>query len=118
MREQIGRRGTPITLENGGAFFMKTDPVHQALVEIGRRLSDEGISYAIIGGMALGYHGYVRVTQDIGLLLDPEGLDKFHRLLVGRGYVPSFTGAMKHFKDVAHGVTVEIINVRRVSWRR
>ena len=88
---------------------MKTDPVHAALVELSRRLDEEGIEYALIGGMALGYHGFVRVTQDIDLLLTREGLQEFKEKLARRGYVPLFPGANKHFKDTAHGVNVKII---------
>jgi hypothetical protein len=75
----------PITLENVGAFFMKIDPVHAALHELSQRLAAEGIEYALIGGMALGAHGYLRVTQDIDILMTQEGLQKFHEKLVGLG---------------------------------
>jgi hypothetical protein len=40
--------------------------------------------------------------------LTKDGLRKFKENLVGRGYVPLFPGANKHFKDTAHGVIVEI----------
>ena len=103
------QQGFPITVRNVGEFFLRTDPVHQALTDLSRRLEDEGIAYALIGGMALGYHGFVRVTQDIDLLLTKEGLQRFKDKLVGRGYVPLFTGANKHFKDTVHGVNVEVI---------
>jgi len=101
--------GFPITVRNMGEFFMRTDPVHKALTALSRRLEEEGIAYALIGGMALGYHGFVRVTQDIDLLLTNEGLQKFRDQLVGRGYIPLFPGANKHFKDSIHGVNVEVI---------
>lgn len=99
----------PITINNAGAFFMKTDPVHQALADIAQRLDKEEISYAIIGGMALGLYGYVRVTQNVDLLLNEDGLDKFHRLLAGRDYLPAFSGATKHFKDALDRVSIEIV---------
>ncbi len=78
-------------------FFMGSSPVHKTLREIARRLSEEQIDYAIIGGMALALHGFVRPTEDVDLLLTLEGLEKFHQGLVGRGYVPLFPGACKHF---------------------
>lgn len=55
----------PVPISEVGGFFMKTDPVHKALGELSRKLDREGISYALAGAMALGYHGFVRVTQDI-----------------------------------------------------
>ncbi len=59
--------------------------------------------------MALALHGLVRPTQDVDLLLTPEGLDRFHRQWVGRGYVPLFSEARKHFRDTETGVRIEII---------
>lgn len=90
-------------------FFMSTGPVHQTLRKVARRLSDAGIDYAVIGGMALALHGFIRPTQDVDLLLTLEGLEKFHAELVGRGYVPTFPGARKHFRDTETGVKVEVI---------
>lgn len=96
-------------LQQVDEFFMSTGPVHQTLRNVARRLSDAGIDYAVIGGMALALHGFVRPTEDVDLLLSPEGLEKFREELVGRGYVPTFQGARKHFRDAETGVKVEII---------
>ena len=96
-------------LERASEFFMKRADVHRALDKIERRLAEEGIAYAVIGGMALNIHGYERVTNDIDLLTTPEGLDAIHQRLAGRGYVPSFTGARKRLRDAETGVTIEFI---------
>jgi hypothetical protein len=90
-------------------FFMESSPVHKTLREVVRRLAEDQIDYAIIGGMALALHGFVRPTEDVDLLLTREGLEKFHQELVGRGYVPLFPGARKHFRDAETGVKVEFI---------
>jgi hypothetical protein len=90
-------------------FFMKTGPVHETLRKLASRLPKENIRYAIIGGMAVAIHGLVRPTQDIDLLLTREGLDRFHEQLVGRGYLPLFAGAWKHFRDTTTGVKVEVV---------
>ena len=102
---------TPVddVLRQADEFFMETGPVHDTLRSLARRLPEEQIEYTIIGGMALALHGFVRPTQDIDLLMTPEGLDRFHERLVGRGYVPVFSGARKHFRDAATGVKVEVI---------
>ena len=60
-------------------FFMESSPVHKTLREVVRRLSEEQIDYAIIGGMALALHGFIRPTEDVDLLLTREGLEKFHQ---------------------------------------
>jgi hypothetical protein len=96
-------------LQQVDEFFMSSGPVHQTLRNVARRLSDAGIDYAVLEGMALALHGLVRPTEDVDLLLSPEGLEKFREELVGRGYVPTFQGARKHFRDAETGVKVEII---------
>lgn len=90
-------------------FFMNTGPVHQTLRNITKRLSQTGIDYAVIGGMALALHGLIRPTQDVDLLLTTVGLEEFQTRLVGLGYRPTFPGANKHFRDTDTGVKVEII---------
>ncbi len=96
-------------LQQADEFFMSTGPVHQTLRNVARRFSDAGIDYAVIGGMALALHGFVRPTQDVDLLVSPEGLEKFRAELVGRGYVPTFQGARNHFRDTETGIKVEMI---------
>jgi hypothetical protein len=88
---------------------MKTGPVHDTLRKLVRRLAKEHIDYAIIGGMALALHGFIRPTQDIDLLMTREGLDRFSEQMAGRGYAPAFPGARKHFRDTETGVPIEVI---------
>jgi Uncharacterised nucleotidyltransferase len=90
-------------------FFMKESPVHKTLRDLARRLPEHNIDYAVIGGMALNFHGYERVTVDIDLLLTQQGLERFAEKLAGLGYVPVYPGAKKHFKHAETGVQVEII---------
>ena len=88
---------------------MKRGKVHLALERITKRLNDEGIPYAVIGGMALAAHGFDRFTDDVDLLTTPEGLDRIHEKLTGRGYVSSFPGSRKALRDTVNGVKVEFI---------
>src|SRR6185312_2412159 len=60
-------------------------------------------------GMALALHGLIRPTQDVDLLLTASGLKEFQARFVGLGYVPTFVGVQKHFRDTDTGVKVEII---------
>jgi hypothetical protein len=59
--------------------------------------------------MALVAHGYVRFTNDVDLLITPEGLARVHERLVGRGYRPAFQGARKKLRDTHTGIDVEFI---------
>ena len=90
-------------------FFMKKGIVFETMRRLALRLEAEGIPYAVIGGMALAAHGYVRMTLDVDILLTPEGLARFREKLVGRGYVADFPGAAKSFRDAETNVKVEII---------
>jgi hypothetical protein len=90
-------------------FFMQQGKVYETLQRIAQNLQNAGIDYALIGGMALAVHGYVRLTQDVDLLMSESGLEKFRNTLVGRGYVAAFPGANKMFRDAVTGVKVEII---------
>jgi len=96
-------------LEEMDRFFMKEGKVHDTLRRLARRLADEDIAYAIIGGMALFLHGYARETQDVDLILTPEGLEEFRDKLIGRGYLPAFTGAVKSFRDTNTHVKIEVL---------
>lgn len=90
-------------------FFLRRDRVWQTMERVSLRLNEHGIDHAIIGGMALVLHGYVRVTGDVDILTTREGLDSIHELLVGRGYVPAFQGSRKALRDTTTGVQVEFI---------
>ncbi len=87
---------------------MKSDPVHQSLKEITRRLRELGIEHAVAGGMALVAHGYDRTTADVDILVTPQGLEAIHQSLAGLGYVPPFEGS-KNLRDTNTGVRIEFI---------
>jgi hypothetical protein len=76
---------------------------------IAQRLDDEKIPYALLGGLALAELGYPRLTEGINVLLTPAGLEQFQQRLVGRGYRPAFSGAVKTFRDAETGVRIEIV---------
>jgi hypothetical protein len=95
--------------DEGLRFFMGEGTLNEVLRKITKDLENKGISYNVIGAIALNQHGYQRFTQDIDLLLSREGLEKFQKELVGLGYHPAFEGATKKFRTTAENVTVEII---------
>jgi hypothetical protein len=90
-------------------FFMAQGPVHKTMRALARRLSQEGIDYALVGGMALVLHGYRRETVDVDVVLSKEGRELFTENLVGRGYTPLFPGAKKAFRDTSTGVEIDVI---------
>ncbi len=84
---------------------MLNDTLRRLIAE----LEAHGIEYNLIGAVALNQHGYRRFTEDMVLLLSPEGLETFERELVGRGYRPAFQGATRKFRETTQNVPIEII---------
>jgi len=96
-------------LREASAHFAGKSGVYQTLLNLARRLDEEGIPYAVIGGMALGRHGLARMTEDVDVLMTAEGLAAFQERCVGKGYLPALVGASKTFRDAETQVRVEVI---------
>jgi hypothetical protein len=93
----------------GLRYLMGEGQLNNALARLCADLEQHGIDYMVIGAVALLAHGYPRFTEDIDLVLTREGLEAFHRELVGLGYSPAFEGARKRFRATQGGVPVEVI---------
>jgi hypothetical protein len=50
-------------LREASAYFAGEGRLHSALRRLTQRLNAEGISYALLGGLALAEHGYPRLTE-------------------------------------------------------
>jgi hypothetical protein len=90
-------------------YFMGEGKLNNALARLVADLKEHRIDYLVIGAIALLAHGYPRFTEDIDLILDAEGLDKFHDELIGLGYVPAFPGARKRLRSTLDGTPIEVI---------
>jgi hypothetical protein len=97
------------TYAEGLRYFMGQGMLNNTLIQLAGDLKEHGIDYMIIGAVALLAHGYPRFTEDIDLVLTPEGLAVFHQELVGRGYVPAFSGARKKLRSTRDGVSIEVM---------
>jgi len=82
--------------------------VHKTLRRIVERLNDLEIDYAIVGGMALFFHGYRRFTEDVDVLVTAEGLAKLHTHLDGLGYVRPFEKS-QNLRDTVTGVKIDFL---------
>jgi hypothetical protein len=58
----------------------------QELEEIVKNLSQEGIEYAVCGGMALAIWGYPRATLDINLLVEHHSIVRLSQKLKDLGF--------------------------------
>jgi hypothetical protein len=104
--------GSPSVAEvyaEGQRYFIGEGKLNNALARLTADLREHEIDYVVIGAIALMAYGYPRFTEDIDLILDSEGLDKFHRELVGLGYAPAFQGARKRFRSTGDGTPIEVI---------
>jgi putative nucleotidyltransferase-like protein len=96
-------------LKEASNYYMARGDVFTTLQNLTRRLDEERIPYALIGGLALAAHGFVRMTQDVDLLMTREGLESFKQRFLGRGYVLAFSGAEKTFRDTETQVRIEML---------
>jgi hypothetical protein len=89
-------------------FFQRRDPVHQTMRRVVKRLEKAGLPYAVMGGMAVNFHKYRRVTEDVDILLTREGFAEFQRLFVPKSYgtLPKRT---RRFVDKSSSVNLDIL---------
>jgi hypothetical protein len=97
------------TYAEGLRYFMGQGSLNNTLTQLTSDLKEHGIDYMVIGAVALLAHGYPRFSEDIDLVLTPEGLETFHRKLIGLGYVPAFPGAKKRLRSTRDGVSIEVM---------
>src|SRR5438552_2573074 len=90
-------------------YFMGKGSLNNTLAQLTGDLKEHGIDYMVIGAVALMAHGYPRLTEDIDLVFTPEGLEAFHRELIGLGYVPAFPGARKRLRSTTDGIIIEVM---------
>lgn len=50
------------------------------LATVSRLLNEAGVAYVVVGGFALAYHGVVRATKDVDILIEPT-IDNARRAL-------------------------------------
>ena len=95
-------------LMEGSMHFEEESAVQKTLHRITQRLEELGIPYAVVGGLALFFHGYRRFTEDVDILVTKDDLKVIHEKLEGRGYLPPFEKS-KHLRDTESGVKVEFL---------
>lgn len=104
---EVDRR-TDALLAEAEAYFMGEGGVHNAAAAIARRLADAGTDYAIAGAIALGEHGFKRLTVDVEVLVRREGLDRFKAEWLGRGYVDVRPGG-KAVRNTINDVKIDFL---------
>ena len=72
---------------------MGTSDIHITLARVVKTLEELGIPYAICGALAVHVHGLRRATEDVNVLLTPEGHAKFRSHSQELGFVEKFAGS-------------------------
>lgn len=88
--------------------FEGASAVHKTLQKISQRLDELNVDYAIARGMALFFHGYRRFTEDVDVLVTPEGLETIYANLEGREYVRPFE-QRNNLRDAETGVKIDFL---------
>lgn len=87
---------------------MGTGGLHAAAEAIGRVLAELDIDYAIAGAIALGEHGFRRLTVDVDILIGRDDLARFKAHWLGRGYVEIRPGG-KAVRDTVNDVRIDFL---------
>lgn len=105
----VGARSVHDVYAEGRRYLMGRGELNGALAQLCADLKRRGIDYMVIGAIALMAHGYPRFTEDIDLVMTEEGLEAFHRHLIGLRYRPAFEGARKKIRSTQENVPIEVI---------
>jgi hypothetical protein len=89
-------------------FFQERDEVHKTMRRLVKRLEKASIPYVIVGGMAVYAHRYRRTTDDVDVLLTPEGLAEFRRLFLPR-YYDTLPKRSRRFVDKKNNVSLDVL---------
>jgi hypothetical protein len=85
--------------------FRRDSDLFRTLRQVASDLDRLGVSHAVLGGMAIFAHGHRRLTNDLDILVNPNGLTTIHRRLVGKGYRPLSEGS-RNLRDTERGVKI------------
>jgi hypothetical protein len=67
---------------------MKSSPIHRAAERVFRALDECQIPFVIVGALAANAHGHVRTTEDVDILVTPDGLARFKERWLGLEVFP------------------------------
>ena len=85
--------------------FQRDSDLFRTLRQLATEFDRLGVAYAVIGGMAVFTHGYRRLTNDLDVLVDEQGLAVVHRELIGHGY-RRLSERSRHLRDIERGVKI------------
>ena len=87
---------------------MERSPIHEAAERLRTALEELRIPFAVAGALAANAHGHVRTTEDVDILITPEGLKAFKERWLGRGWVEKSPGS-RGLRDALTGVSIDVL---------
>lgn len=106
--ETLLNRDVNWALDEADRYFAERGSVHQTLRRLANRFDELGVGYAVIGAVAMFYHGFRRFTEDVDILLTPAGLELIDNNLIDSGYLrPS--DWRRGFRDIETGVAIHVM---------
>jgi len=71
-------------------------PVDLALPAVRQLLKATGVSFRIVGGVAVTHHGYVRTTEDIDVLIEEKAQERIDQELASYGFERETPNRLRH----------------------
>jgi hypothetical protein len=83
--------------------------VREAAIKTAAQLEQLGIRHMLVGGLAVGAHGYVRATTDVDFLVGEEAFEHHGPLVTFKAGVPIEVGGIRidYLSPVALGAQME-----------
>jgi len=97
-----------VVLREAEALYEGRGRLQKTYERLAKRLEALGIAFGLAGGYALILHGVRRFTEDINLLVTPEGMASLTDELVGKGYLP-VEGSIRSIRDADTGVRIDFL---------
>jgi len=76
-------------------FSFVPPALRHAAVKSAQQLTALGIRHALAGGLAVGAHGYLRATTDVGFLVGDEAFERHGTLVTFKAGVPIEVGGVR-----------------------
>lgn len=105
--EEFTSQGGGAALKSMCRFFAKAGPVYETYLRITQLLNELTIPYAVIGGMALNAHGYVRATIDVDILVNVSDVLRIQNAASELGFMLRLP-SRKNLRDTKTGVKVDL----------
>jgi hypothetical protein len=93
--------------EEGSLYFERRSLGHQTLRRFAARLKELEIDYAIVGAMAMFFHGFRRFTHAVDVIVTPEGLARILQQFEALDYLR--VGKGNRLLDAQTGVTIKFL---------